>query len=306
MIDWKPGLLRGPDGPCRELPQRFVSSAIWVTRDGQLRRRFYNVVERKWHWAQDRLEVTLDDEGRLGYSLHGNFVALERVIALAWCRRHPDSPNAVRVAEGKPITARHIAWAKAEEGEPHAARVERFHPLRWRCGLIACAGRGYELSDSGHLRAPDGAVTGGFWFAPLETRMAAVQGVGLIDLRAAREDAARVELPPRLEWALSSIARGRAPCDAAIDVAESTMWSYYAQAAERCARADELRRVHKLVAPDLWRLLLAMRDDPLLGGPLTPLMEAVRSRLRPHGHFARGGYQFEQLRLARLAVLRTP
>lgn len=286
MITWKPGLVRGPDGPCRELPQRHASSPIFCTRDGVLRRRHFNAIDRSWRW-DERMPVALDDAGRMGYVLD-NWVAIERAIALAWCRRHPESVNTVRHTDGKPVTARHLAWA-TPEAEPIVGR-ERFRPLR----------DGYALSDRGRLRAPSGEATSGFWFAPLQTRMAAVRGV-LLDLRAALGEVT-FTLPPRLEFALASLAAGRSVADASVGMAEGTMWSYYAQAAEH-ATAAELRRVRALVAPDLWRLLRAMRDEPVLGGPLRALMEVVRARLG-RGAFARSAHQYEQLRLARAAVVR--
>ena len=40
-------------------------------------------------------------------------------------------------------------------------------------------------------------------------------------------------------------------------------------------------------------------EDPVLGGSLTDLMEAVQDELSNRGDFLNSVYQFEQLRLAR-------
>ena len=48
MISWKPGVVKSPDGNAREIVQLNVwTSSLWITKDGQMRRRFYKPVLEK-------------------------------------------------------------------------------------------------------------------------------------------------------------------------------------------------------------------------------------------------------------------
>ena len=183
-IIWPHGLERGPDGPCRELPQRFTwTSSCWCTKDGVVRRRYYNSRTGVWTWAEQPLEMVINDEGRPGYYFHW-WLPIDRCICLAWCHRHEDSKNMTYHTNGKAFIAKYLRWEKpdtnAEEGEIEG---EVWKPLKgvfsWNCGIVKCDSR-YMISSKGRLMDPDGAVTRGFYYDG--RRWAACRGAGLIDL----------------------------------------------------------------------------------------------------------------------------
>jgi hypothetical protein len=95
-IDLADGLLRGPDGEMRQIPELHVwSSCVYITRNGIARRRFYNSVARGWTWADEPLVITLDEAGRMGYYI-GWWRSIELCIALAWLSRAENSTLGVR------------------------------------------------------------------------------------------------------------------------------------------------------------------------------------------------------------------
>ena len=96
LVTWPDGLVRGPDGPCRQIPQPFTwSSVVMITRDGTARRRHYNAATREWIFDADPLLMAFDANGdRLGYHLasghlSAHWVSWERAVLLAWAHRHP-------------------------------------------------------------------------------------------------------------------------------------------------------------------------------------------------------------------------
>ena len=150
--------------------------------------------------------------------------------------------------------------------------------------------------------APDGSITRGFYY---DDRMwAAVKGVGLVDLTTvARLRPLIITVPPAVASAADALYNAVPPEEYASDagIQEATSWSYFTRAALVLPK-DRLREVTRdLVSKDLWRLLKRMDDeeDPLLGGSLKDLMEAVLDDLSSRGEFRNSEFQFEQLRLAR-------
>ena len=286
---WRDGLSKGPDGVCRQIPQRAVwTSGVWITKEGRARRRWYNLSTRTWHWDPDLLPYVFRED-RVGLHVDG-WISIERAIALAWRRRAPDSSS--RVLAFEPLSADNMRWAQ-EETEGFDEGREAWRPLRWHCGAVRCDPR-YLISNRGRLRSPhSGEITRGFWFA--DRRWAAVKGAGLVDLSSA-SGFGRTPLPAYLAQAADALLAGAHPRDlaAAALVQESTAWTYFCRAAEQLAVCDLQRLVPALVSKELWRTLQALRGTPVLGASLKELADALQF-VRPFG----------QLRLARMAVVRS-
>ena len=311
-IIWPHGLERGPDGPCRELPQRFTwTSSCWCTKDGVVRRRYYNSRTGVWTWAEQPLEMIINDEGRPGYHLQW-WLGIDRCICLAWCHRHEDSKNMTYHTNGKPFTAKYLRWEKpdthAEEGEIEG---EVWKPLKgvfsWNCGIVKCDSR-YMISSKGRLVGPDGAVTRGFYYDG--RRWAACRGAGLIDLTTcARLRENEIYLQARVLHAINAIGTGTTPVDFAMEirVQESTAWSYFTRASQFMETSELLRTVPQVVSRDLWSMLRSMSEDqrPEMGGKLAELYKVVRQGLSSRGEFRNSEFQMGQLRLARLTISKT-
>jgi len=311
-IIWPHGLERGPDGPCRELPQRFTwTSSCWCTKDGVVRRRYYNSRTGVWTWAEQPLEMIINDEGRPGYHLQW-WLGIDRCICLAWCHRHEDSKNMTYHTNGKAFTAKYLRWEKpdthAEEGEIEG---EVWKPLKgvfsWNCGIVKCDSR-YMISSKGRLVGPDGAVTRGFYYDG--RRWAACRGAGLIDLTTcARLRENEIYLQARVLHAINAIGTGTTPVDFAMEirVQESTAWSYFTRASQFMETSELLRTVPQVVSRDLWSMLRSMSEDqrPEMGGKLAELYKVVRQGLSSRGEFRNSEFQMGQLRLARLTISKT-
>jgi hypothetical protein len=266
MIAWRDGLVRGPDGVYRQLPQRETwASALFVTRDGVVRRRQYDPVNATWAWYEET-----PVRGRAGFSTKEGWKDVDRCVATAWLRRAPGGSSELREkvflvgrdAEG--TRAEQLAWLEAEDAEP-AVRRETWRPLHWRCGVVPCDPR-YQVSNRGRLRSPKGAVTAGFWWGG--TRWAGVRGGLLVDLLAAAGLRAPV-LPPAIRVARNALATGHTAAElaAALRVQESTAWAYLCRAAQSAAPC-ELREFVRRFEPRLWRRLHTRRE---IGGSLTEL-----------------------------------
>lgn len=304
--------MRGPDGSYRQVPQKTTpwASGLFVTKNGQLRRRYYNLVTRAWHWAEEGTELTLSDTGSLGVSVDGNWLTLPFVIALAWLPREPESPSSVHVRDER-LEASHIRWEQPEEvvEEPTALKGEKWKPLRWRIGAISCDGKGYEISNRRRLRNARGEVTRGFWFDG--RRWAHAKECGLVDLTTAagpREDVVYLPLP--VKQAADALLDGRTPEELAqaAGLRASSAWAYCCAAAQHLSNAERMRIGPQLITGEVWRVLMRMKrnDDPTLGGPLRELLDAVEERLSRSSAcdcFVDSELKLSQLRLARLCVV---
>lgn len=291
------------------------SSTLWISKDGEAWKRYYNPISKAWHWGDEgALDFVEGDQGNMGLYLDRGFTALEVVIALAWLHREPDTPMRVEVKEGKPLHAKYIRWVEMEEHEEEGAiKGEKWTPLRrWRCGLVPCA-EGYEISNRGRLKSPGGEVTAGFWFEGMAgpTRFAAVKDCGLVDLWvAAKLIEAFVYLRPYVKLTVDAMVTGKTPRDLTqvpgVSVELDTAWSYFRQAAEFMPPRLLWQVAERVVDKYLLRLLLEMQkeDDERLGGQLNPLMEVVQDRLPARSEFWRIDGQMGMLAFARLTVVK--
>jgi len=117
-----------------------------------------------------------------------------------------------------------------------------------------------------------------------------------------------VEFTPALWTAAEAVGHGEDAFDLArlAEVQVSTAWNRMVRVAPFFP-ADVLKqKVARLVSPDLWALLSRMVQEQraVVGGPLSELMPVVQKELKKSGSFRRSEYQWEQLRIGRLAAVR--
>ena len=308
MISWCDGLVDGPDGTYRQVPQHATwSSALFVTQDGTMRTRQYNPVTRSWSWGE---ELPLTFEGhRVGVVTKDGWKSVDRVIAYAWLHRAPGGSHALRekvlvhFADGSDAEssvaprAESLEWVDGEVPDDRPIRGEVWKPLRWRCGVVPCDSR-YQISNHGRLKSPFTGVTSGHWWGG--TRWAAVRGGLLVDLLAAA-GIQGVPIPPAIRLARDALLSGYAPRDlaGAVGIAESTAWKNTCVAAQHAHDVDQLRRrVSALVGQRLWRALVTLQGRPVLGASLTELSATLAKR--DEGLV---NVDTSALRLARLAVV---
>ena len=94
MLRWRDGLVRGPDGACRQIPQQHTwRSVVFITKDGTARRRYWNPISQAWSWDAEAVPLAYDrDRERLGLHLDGHWVSIARAVLLAWSARHVQGP----------------------------------------------------------------------------------------------------------------------------------------------------------------------------------------------------------------------
>lgn len=310
MITCRDGLLKGPDGTVRQIPQKeFYSSAVWITRTGTARRRLYNVVTRQFEWAEESLQPTMDIEGRLGFNLD-YWTPVATAIALAWKKRAPGARAYVSVEEGSPPSADTVKFVSQDTRDDGAeVEGETWSPLKGLLGIVKLDAYKYSISDKGRLRNPRGEVTRGFWYD--SRHWGSVEGVGLVDLNAAAgiEPVHEHTLSPKIEAARAALLHKVHPHQFAVDAAVKvqTSWNYYMKASVNVDAATLRRRVSSIVSRDMWRLLRSMQEEEseLFGGPLRDLHPHVQSKLDPDGDWVTSEFQWEQLRFARMALTRS-
>ena len=85
-------------------------------------------------------------------------------------------------------------------------------------------------------------------------------------------------------------------------VKESTSWAHFNKASQFIKPSDLREVAEALVHPGLWRVLerLKRRENPVLGGPLKELMDAILEKLP---EFEEEEYAYDQLRLARTSLV---
>jgi len=110
-------------------------------------------------------------------------------------------------------------------------------------------------------------------------------------------------------WAaVEALAQGEDVFDLArlAEVQVSTAWNRFSRVAPFLSPDALKSRVAHLVSSDLWDLLTRMvaEQRAVVGGPLTDLMPVVQRALKRSGPFRRSEWQWEELRLGRLAAVR--
>ena len=318
QVRWPDGAERCPSGKrAREVPFKHpFSSSVWVAKDGEVWRRFYNVLSAQWNWDQDGpLEYAEDSNGRVGMNLGSQFRPIATVIALAWLQRAPETQaRAELIEDSGGVHLENIQFAEAESNvETGSIADERFKPLKnWKCGVVPCP-KGYMISSHGRLKSPNGEITSGFWIhdgACGPTRVAAAKGCGLIDLFvAAKLIPSAVHVTPCIKTAADFMMNGKLPKEHSRTecVKLDTSYCYFRQAlaALKLPRAAVRELGETLISPDLWRLLVKMcnEDDDRLAGKLTMLMQVLEDELPESSRFWRVECQMGMLGLARQLVV---
>lgn len=302
MLKWQDGIEMSPGGKAREVPQRWLwANSLWVTKQGACYRKHYNGITGKWTWDREMLELVEEEStGRMGLHIP-HFVEINVIICMAWRRRKPFSPTFVHVIPGKDPVAKYLRWEEEEEEEEVRYAGETWQPLRYKCGIVKCDSR-YKLSNHGRLMSPDGNVTEGHFC--WDYMWASVKGCGLVNLTQAvsRE----VILPEHiLDAAQMMMADHYTPYEHSMEkgTMEQTSWQYFNKAAQFIEPKSDLRHVvQKLIDTKLWGVLIRMkaRQDPVMGGPLKPLMAEV---IEEYPEFERDPFAYDQLRLGRLSLL---
>ena len=162
---WRDGLVSSPDGPARQIPQKrpVWSGALFITKDGSARRRYYDIVQKRWHWDRQPAQMVMSDTGRLGLFID-HWLCLEVCVALAWLRRQPESATRVILEPGDAIHVDNIRWQQAEDVDGGGAIAgERWKPLKSKCGCVPIAD-GYQISTAGRLKNQRDEITTGFWY----------------------------------------------------------------------------------------------------------------------------------------------
>lgn len=311
---WPSGIEQNEDGVVRELPQRHVwASSAWITQEGVARRKWWNPVERRWHWDAEPLPIVFDAAGQAGYHAP-QFVTVARAIAMAWRLRAPESAHSidevvrVRLVDtaddasesDEGLSTSTLRWAEEDGEEDGALPNETWTPLKGRVGAVPI-GKGYAISSQGRLRDPRGRVTRGAWV--FGRRWAAAAGAGLVDLWEAAEIDGGVPLPLSIRQARGALLANATPADLAraVGIGEGTAWSYFCRAAVHVDGATLRQQVRALVDPRLWEAVQRLRGRAVLGGALNDLWEAVAPRLPPQ--LRRDAHVMSKLRLARTGVL---
>ena len=309
---WPSGIEQNVDGVVREVPQRHVwASSIWITQEGVARRKWWNPVERRWHWDAEPLPLIVVD-GRAGIHAPG-WMSLERGICMAWRLRSPDSTpgidEVVRVslvdtseddAVDEGLTASTLRWAEEEEEEDRTLEGETWKPLKGRVGAVPI-GKGYSISSKGRLRDVRGRVTRGA--VAFGRRWVAVAGAGLVDLYEAAGLDGGIPLPLSIRQARGAILANATPADLArhTGISLSTAWSYFCRAAVFVDGAKLRLRARALVDPQVWEAVQRLRGQSVLGGPLSDLWEVVAPGLPPR--LRRDANAMSMLRLARTGAI---
>ena len=281
---------------------------MWITKEGAVHRKHWNPVTKRWKWDEQMVEFVEEEvegleTGRVGLNLP-YFIPVDTLICMAWRSREPYSQTKVHVLPGREPNAKHLRWESEERGNDEVLLGEEsWKPLTWKCGNVPCDRR-YQISSHFSLKSPDGRITSGFWWDGC--LWASCKKCGLVNLTDAAKYRREIRLQDRILDAANMLMSGHSPYDHFMekDVQEDTSWNYYSKAAQFIKGTDLRRVVEPLVEEELWAILKRMKrkEDLVLGGPLKPLMEKVLSR---YPEFADEEFRWEQLRLARIALVST-
>jgi hypothetical protein len=316
MLDWADGLVRKGRRELREVPQKYVwAQTLWITRRGELYKRYYNVSTHTWHWGDEAEEQVEDASGKMGYRLTGRgWVSVEYVIASAWRKRKLGSNAPVeRKGRRRALTARSLRWGEESDGEESEGEDEVWAPLHCRCGVVRVPeDSGYQISNRGRLKSPfTGLVTRGS--AYLSCRYAACRNIGLINLTVAAGLQEAPQPPNYLSTALDCLMAGDDPEALAVysKIKLSTAWTYFSLSAQHAVEQESVEQLAEVweqnVSPDLVVVLRSLQDDgdPVFGGRIRDLMPVVLAQIPEDSDFHETDHQYGQLWFARTCLAAT-
>lgn len=311
MISWPSGVEDGPDGlAMREVPTTSISSSLWISEEGAVRRRFYNPVSRIWVWKKELESPMLSEKNQVCININGRMTPLSVAIALAWVKRRRNCVRRVPLfREDTEIVAHNLKW-HSDDGSSESDddscfsehSDEAWEPFE-ATGKIIRGTTGYKISSRGRLKSPQGSVTRGHWL-DATTRVAAVRNVGIVNLQtlqSLQDRAFSKVLPLHIESAALALLEGLTPSDFAKskNISQSTAWSYMSVAVSYLEPPElALECVEVIVGAELLAFLKSLSDEKneILGHSLTRLAELA-------GNFVKCSFSMAELRLARAAVI---
>lgn len=254
-----------------------------------------------WCW-DEKVSLAMDEQGRQGLNLP-HFVPLPQLIAMAWRRRRCGTPTRLfNTRDDRGPHATYVRWEEEEEDDTGRIRDETWRNLSGKIGLVPMDRSRYQISSHGRLKNPQGQITRGHWWDG--RYWAAIKDCGLLDLTSASKKRKEVCVPPSVAEAIDALSCAVHPSEFAAQrrVRVKSGWSYFTKAALHIRPSDLRTSCREIISPDLWDLLSGMHSDgkKVLGERLTDLLAVVEEEMPG---FSKSRYSFEQLRLARMAIL---
>lgn len=252
--------------------------------------------------------VLNESSGQLGFQIQNmGFVAVERAIGLAHKHRHPDSHN--RVTCTGDVLSRNVHWHTEESNNEELNILgETWKALKCSVGIVQVDPR-YQISNLCRLMCPKGRITRGYHFR--DTRLAATNA-GLLDLFiAGKKKSPQVFMPKHvidvafgvIEQQLSITCYARQK-----ELLVSSAYNYLYKALVHAPVRKLRRTAQNVVSADCWAFMqeLSNEEHPIFSGKLTDLLDfvlkALSKKRRLKGDFFHSKYQYDELRIARIAI----
>ena len=106
------------DIPMRQLPifEKNLYSTLWISENGMLRRRYYNVFNEEYTWGGE-LFYRIDENGNRFVNINGRKLRIDQAIALAWIVNKKNRSMPTLKNKDESLTVTNLIWSDDDTDE---------------------------------------------------------------------------------------------------------------------------------------------------------------------------------------------
>ena len=151
--------------PMRQIPivNENWSSSLWISENGIIRRRFFNIFNNTWNWSHE-INPIINDDGDVLISVANRKISLEHAVASAWL---PNTKNRKHVKyrnESNIDILSNVYWTDESSDEVELMETDDEKWVKLKYSNFTCVPKceySYWISSHGRVKNTIGEVTCG-------------------------------------------------------------------------------------------------------------------------------------------------
>lgn len=303
------------------LPHLWWNSTFWISETGTVRKRLYNPRLKEWTWGDTVVPITRKD--RVGYCFYGRFRSVEESIALAWVKRKTPMRRMRPVQLKDPavgVVAYNLKYcdedsttSSTDEESEQDLPNEHWKQFQCKIGIIQCENTGFQVSNMGRIRLPNGDISKGVAALGL-SRYCHIPSIGFIPIQATQKlfNGKRYQTPPPRIRNLLILLRN---CDSDIaslskrlNIKESSVWTYVNHGmhyvSTQSARTILMSLLQKQSPLSNVMTYIVDRQPRFLTARLKPLVEVVSHELAADPDWRCNPFRYSEVAALRMLLQR--
>ena len=310
------GVEDDPDGiAMRQLPlisQDFYS-ALWVSEDGNVRRRYFNPFNKLWTWG-NVLKKHVNENGDIFIYTGTNKIQLKKAIASAWLINSKERKVPKVKDPTEEVTSSNMYWTDYESDD---LELENEEEEIWTPISLGDKEKKktYEISSQGRFRNNLGETSNGTYVG--SEKVICLPGKGtfsvqtMVDGHFSKNEFSKNEkdlqknIPPRIYKLICALKTGESIEEYAENnkLGTSTVWSYMYDVF-KCMTIDECNEIaKKIISAGAWKAMKHIFSEELehiFSSSAKEYMKIIDSFLCDDPDWKCNPHRFEEIRLLKV------